>query len=248
MLDYPVTTPENVDFHFTLAGPGTRLLAWLLDACLVLGILTFAGALAAMASLALGGYAQAILGVFTFCVVTGYWIGFEYRWQGRTPGKRLLRLRVVGEGGRRLDLAQVVLRNVLRTADLLPGFGGVGALFMVFHPQHRRLGDLVAGTLVIRERRVPAPERLRSVLGDGSPRVRQRLLPVDARRRLPPAERELLLDLCLRRDELDDQTRMRLFAIIAADLRGRLGLAESAGGLSDEKLVLIATAELYERR
>jgi hypothetical protein len=193
-----------------------------------------------------GGYVQAVLGVFSFLVVTGYWIVFEHRWQGRTPGKRMFGLRVVGERGLRLDLAQIVLRNLLRLVDLMPGFGGIGASFLVLHPEHRRLGDLVAGTVVVRERRVPAPERLRSVLGGG--RIERRLLPVDARRRLTPAEREFLLDLCLRRDALDDRVRMELFKTVAVDLRARLEPREVDNeGLSDEKLVLIATAELYER-
>jgi uncharacterized RDD family membrane protein YckC len=214
------------------------------DLALVSMILFFGATVGAIVSP--GGYVQAVLGVFTFVVVTGYWITFEYRWQGRTPGKRMFGLRVVGERGLRLDLGQIVLRNLLRMVDLMPGFGGIGASFLVLHREHRRLGDLVAGTLVVRERRVPAPERLRSVLG--GVRVKQRLLPMDARRRLTPAEREFLLDLCLRRDALDDRVRMDLFRTVAADLRARLEPDEGdTEGLSDEKLVLIVTAELYER-
>ncbi len=248
MLDHRVTTPENVDFHFTLAGPGTRFLAWVADLLLVGMILTLAGGIAGTASVLVGAYAEAIFAVFSFVVGTGYWIAFEHRWQGRTPGKRLFGLRVVGEQGLRLDLGQVVLRNVLRIVDLVPGFGAVGAAFIALHPEHRRLGDLVAGTLVIRERRVPAPERLRSILGAGPGRVAAKLLPLDARRRLTAEQRDLMLDLCLRRDALDDGTRMQLFATVAADIRDRLDPDEAPfGALSDEKLVLIATGELFER-
>jgi uncharacterized RDD family membrane protein YckC len=249
VLDHRVTTPENVDFHFTLAGPGTRLLAWLADLAIVGSMILLGIGVASVGLVILGGYAEAITGIFTFVVATGYWIFFEHRWQGRTPGKRMFGLRVVGERGLRLDLGQVVLRNVLRLVDLLPGFGALAAGFLVMHPEHRRLGDVVAGTLVIRERRVPAPERLRNILGAGSGRVGAKLLPVDAKRRLTREQCDLLLDLCLRRDALDDAMRMRLFATVATDLRAWLQPAEGPfGALSDEKLVLIATAELFERR
>jgi len=248
VLDHRVTTPENVDFQFTLAGPGTRLLAWCVDLGIVGTIVALASSIASAASVFFSGYAEAILAVFTFVVGTGYWIAFEHRWQGRTPGKRMFGLRVVGQQGLRLDLGQVALRNVLRVVDLLPGFGAVGAAFLVFHPEHRRLGDLVAGTLVVRERRVPAPERIRTILGGGPGRVRAKLLPLDARRRLSAEQRDLMLDLCLRRDVLDDATRMRLFETVATDIRAALDPDEAPfGALSHEKLVLIATAELFER-
>ena len=248
MLDYRVTTPENVDFHFTLAAPGTRMLAWLLDLGIVVTVLILAGGFGAAIASAAGGYADAFMALFSFVWFTGYWIVFEYRWQGRTPGKKIFGLRVVGERGLRLHLGQVVLRNLLRLIDLLPGFGGVGACFLLFHPEHRRLGDLVAGTVVVRERRVPAPDRLRGILDGGGPRSRSRLLPLDAGRRVGFAQRELMLDLCLRRDILEEATRMTLFSEVARDLRVRLDLDERAfGGVSDEKLVLLATSELYER-
>jgi uncharacterized RDD family membrane protein YckC len=245
MLEYPIDTPENVRFHYTIAGPGTRLLAWLLDMVLVvMGFVVLAMVLGLAAAI-VGDYAVAVLVVAGFILQTGYWILFETLWDGRTVGKRAFGLRVVGERGLRLTFGQVVLRNLLRLVDLLPGPGGVAALFMLFGRQHRRLGDLVAGTLVIRERRVPPPERLRGLAGERSKRGVLDL-PADVTRRIPAAERELLLDLCMRRDALDESVRLKLFEDVAADVRERLELTQQAG-ISDEKLVLLLTAELFER-
>jgi uncharacterized RDD family membrane protein YckC len=244
MLDYPVLTPENVRFHHTLAGPGTRLLAWLLDLLVVMGLLGVVGIGFGIAAAIVGDYAGAVYGIVSFVLASGYWIVLEHRWDGRTLGKRALGLRVVGERGLRLTLGQVVLRNLLRLVDLLPGPAAVGALFCTLHPEHRRVGDLVAGTLVVRERRVPAPERIRGAsslaLRGAAP-----VLPPDLRRRVPPAERELLLDLCMRRDALDDGVRLELFATAAARYRDRLGLDQGAE-MSDENLILALTARLFE--
>jgi uncharacterized RDD family membrane protein YckC len=245
MLEYPVTTPENVRFHYTLAGPGSRLLAAGVDFVVVGTALFVLAVIFAFAQSIFGQYAMAVYAVVAFAVGTGYWIVLEQRWHGRTVGKRALGLRVVGERGLRLGLGQVVLRNVLRAVDMLPVLGGVGAALMLLHPEHRRLGDLVAGTLVVRERKIPPPERIRGAFGRGAA-IPGFGLPADAQRRLRAEQREFLLDLCLRRDALDDGVRMRLFHETAAWLRELLGIPQPKS-TSDEKLVLAVTAELWER-
>ena len=246
MLDHPIDTPENVRFHYTIAGPGTRLLAWSLDMLLVAVLFLVLSMILGLASALVGGYAIAALMISGFVLITGYWILLEALWDGRTVGKRAFGLRVVGERGLRLTFGQVALRNLLRLVDLLPGPAGVAALFILLGPQHRRLGDLVAGTLVIRERRVPPPERLRGLTGEGRDAGRKLGLPADLARRIPPAERELLLDLCMRRDALDESVRLQLFGELAEDYRQTLDLSQGIG-VSDEKLVLMVTAELYQR-
>lgn len=246
MLDYPIDTPENVRFHYTLAGPGTRLAAWMLDMVLVVALFMVLAMIFGLASAIFGDYATAAFAIASFVLLSGYWIILELIWDGRTVGKRALSLRVVGERGLRLTLGQVVMRNLVRFVDMLPGPAGTGALCLLLGREHRRLGDLVAGTLVIRERKVPPPERIRSLVGErrrGGPEIK---FPGDLVRRVPPEERELLLDLCMRRDALDDSVRHGLFAEVAVHYRLLLGLPQ-ATGLSDEKLVLLLTAEIFER-
>ena len=246
MLDYPIDTPENVRFHHTLAGPGTRFMAWLIDIVLVVLLLIVLSMIFGVAAAIVGEYATAIFALTSFALFSGYWILLELLWDGRTVGKRALGLRVIGERGLRLTFGQVVLRNLVRFVDMLPLFGGVAACFMLLGREHRRLGDLVAGTVVVRQRRVPPPARIRGLAGERRSGSAELDVGPAALRRVSPAERDLLLDLCMRRDALDDGVRHRLFAEAATRYRERLGLAQQQG-VSDEKLVLLLTAALVER-
>ncbi len=241
MLEYPVVTPENVRFHHVLAGPAARMVALAIDLLLLgLALVTLALVLSAGQSV-FGDYADAVYGLSSFVLGLGYWIGLELRWNGQTPGKRALGLRVVAENGLRLEPAQVILRNVLRFVDLVPGCFGLGGAVALLHPEHRRLGDLVAGTIVIRERRVPPPERLLDAVDEAARRDGPRRIPT---LRLPAAERDLLQELVLRRDTLAPAVRLRLFQAVSARYRQLLGV-ESAAGQSDERFVLeVAAAAL----
>jgi len=211
----------------------------------VLLLMLVFGTVMSLAFLWLGHYALAVYAVGSFLLFLGYWIVLEYRWHGRTLGKRLLGLRVIGELGLPLDFSQVLLRNLLRTVDLLPAGAGVAALFCSLQIHHRRLGDLVAGTLVVRERRPPRPEGI--LKGEGADDLgacRIALaLPADIKRLLGREEREFLLDLCQRRDELLDGVRLPLFSEVAACYRRRFGLHQPRG-ISDEKTVLAICDEL----
>jgi len=190
-----------------------------------------------------GGYADAALGLAAFSVLSGYWILFEFFARGVTPGKRVFGLRVIGDRGLPLTLGQVVLRNLVRFVDLLPGPGTVAALTMVAHPQHKRLGDLVAGTLVIQQRGGRAPERVRGfAAGQGS----VILISAEALTSLSKLERGLIVDLVFRRDSLDDSVRLGLFAEVAEHLRSLPG-GERHATLSDENLVLATSAALIDR-
>jgi uncharacterized RDD family membrane protein YckC len=243
MLEYPVITPENVRFHYRLAGPGTRLVAWLIDMVLVALAMVVISIGYALALPLLGGYANAALGLAGFLLVSGYWIAFEYFATGVTPGKRALGLRVIGDLGLPLTLGQVVLRNLVRFVDLLPGPGTVAAVTMVGHPQHKRLGDVVAGTLVIQERRRGAPEQIRGLSGgEGGGSVVSAL----GLAALSQAERGLIVELSFRRDRLEDSVRLGLFSEVAERLRSLPG-AEVHRALSDENLVLATSAALLDR-
>lgn len=160
---YRVETPEQLGLEYDLAGLGTRGLAALVDAFILsmsawiffcIGIVALAGIVSAVPGLddgITGAIALAILVLLIFTYVWGYYVFFETVWRGQTPGKQWLKLRVVREGGYQITFAQAAIRNIVRLADLLPGFYVVGALVMLFEPRSRRLGDMVAGTLVIRE-------------------------------------------------------------------------------------------------
>ncbi len=152
-----ITTPEGIDVDLQLAGIGSRFLATLLD-LLILAVVAVVGLLLASAVLD-GGVLALVLSVGAFLLLFGYDVLFEVRAAGRTPGKRAAGLRVVTDSGAPVTFVTSAIRNVLRLIDILPGVYGI-AMIAIFVTRHnQRLGDLAAGTLVVRERRAtPGPD------------------------------------------------------------------------------------------
>ncbi len=156
-----VETPEHVRFDFQIAGPAKRFLAWLLDLLIQGGILIVGGIIAMFAGV-MGnvedlstGASTGLFMVFIFVVEWFYFALFEDLWNGRTPGKKILKIKVVREGGYPLTFADALLRNLLRAADampmILPFLGSYAVALIVMGQDHRfrRLGDWVAGTMVV---------------------------------------------------------------------------------------------------
>jgi uncharacterized RDD family membrane protein YckC len=147
-----ISTPEGVDVELTLAGIGSRFIAAIFD-------LLIQGAVLLAAAVALGviggdgtGFARAIFYVVFFLVFFAYDVLFEVRSRGRTLGKRWTGLRVVRSGGRPITFVPSCVRNVMRLVDLLPAFYALGMLSIFVTERNQRLGDLAAGTLIVRER------------------------------------------------------------------------------------------------
>ncbi len=152
-----VETPEHVILDYEIAGLGSRAFATLLDTLLL--TLCLLGVMFLWAwfgdALGLGGsWALALLWVLIFVSMWGYFTFFEGFRNGQTPGKRRAGIRVVSEMGHAVTFGAAALRNLLRVADFLPSFYLLGGAFVAIHPRARRLGDLVAGTVVVRDRPV----------------------------------------------------------------------------------------------
>ncbi|HET9790282.1 MAG TPA: RDD family protein [Candidatus Angelobacter sp.] len=151
-----IDTPEQVHLEFSLAGIGSRFMATLLDSILqlLLYIAVWAGA-ALIASAPLGRLSERwviALVIFAGFVITwGYYAIFESVWKGQTPGKRWAGIRVIKDSGRPITPYEAAARNLVRIIDYLPGFYGVGIVTMLLNDKHRRVGDYVAGTLVVHE-------------------------------------------------------------------------------------------------
>ena len=234
--EHTILTPESVEFSLELAGPVSRFLAALADHVLVaaLAIVVIAGF--ATAGAVLGPLALPLLLIALFVLLNGYFLFFEWRWNGQTPGKRLVGLRVVDDRGLGIDFYQSAARNLLRIVDIMPGFYIIGGTSMWLNVRHKRLGDFAAGTLVVHVRRRVAPgsiiapdEQYNSLQEDGA--LRRRI-----RSRLTPAAKETLLQLCVRRGELELDARQSLFTTAAAYLEELLDLRRESF-LSEEKFV-----------
>jgi uncharacterized RDD family membrane protein YckC len=161
-----ISTPEGVDLELTLAGVGSRFTSAIVDsliqgAIIVALLVLFLG----VGDLG-GGVAQAVFTVVGFALFAGYDITFEVLASGRTPGKRLNGLRVVRTDGSPVTFLTSAVRNLLRIVDIV-GLYAVGIISILVTSKNQRLGDLAAGTLVVRERRAvsAAPAYSRSRAG-----------------------------------------------------------------------------------
>ena len=165
-----IDTPENVTFDYDVAGIGSRFLAALVDTLIVIILQVIVFFTFLLVASRMGDTLDAadptwilgILFVVSFIFFWGYYIFFEILWNGQTPGKRWVGLRVIRVDGTPVTAAEVVIRNLVRTIDMLPGAYGVGVVTMFVNSQSRRLGDLAAGTLVVHDNKTTRLEDLRS--------------------------------------------------------------------------------------
>jgi uncharacterized RDD family membrane protein YckC len=143
-----IATPEGVEVELTLANIGSRFIAGAIDFTIQALVII---ALALLLQPA-GDAGVAIFSSAMFAVIFFYDVLFEVLGRGKTPGKRWTGLRVVRAGGRPITLVPSALRNILRIIDILPGFYGVGMTVIFITDRNQRVGDLVAGTYVLRDR------------------------------------------------------------------------------------------------
>lgn len=233
-----IRTPEGVVFSQELAGPMTRFLAWGIDFLLLLAFVVLLIILLGMFSVISADIAQAAGSLLYFAFSIGYGIVTEWRWRGQTFGKRALRLRVVDIHGLRLTFGQIVVRNLLRFVDMLPGPYLVGGLACLFSARCQRLGDLAANTIVVRIPKLQEPN-LDQLVADkynslrAHPHLEARL-----RQRVSPAEAGIALQALLRRDLLEPRARVELFEELAAHFKGKVAFPpEATDGITDEQYV-----------
>ncbi len=169
-----IETPERVPLEFALASIGNRFLAVAIDHFIqflsmfliawffvsISGIDTAGSSTSAVMS-EMPKWTIAIMILLLFLLFSGFFIFFEWLWNGQTPGKRLLKLRVIREDGRPITLWEAIARNLLRIFDAIPGFVvpiySIGLITIFLNKRDQRVGDIFAGTVVIRERADEAP-------------------------------------------------------------------------------------------
>ena len=162
-----IDTPEQIALELPLAGIGSRFLALTVDtllqvaavvAIVIVGAIIASGSTAAnlpgvdrFFSQTIGAIVMVLL---PFCLYWGYFAFFEILWQGRTPGKRVAGIRVIHQSGRPMTSIECIGRNLMRGVDILPGMYGVGLICMMCNKQNKRVGDFIAGTIVVHDKAI----------------------------------------------------------------------------------------------
>jgi uncharacterized RDD family membrane protein YckC len=218
-----IATPEGVEIELTLAGLGSRFIAAMFDFAVRLLPLLAVFILLDPA----GATGAAIFALIDFGMTFFYYVLFEVLGGGRTPGKRWTGLRVVRSGGSPVTFVRSMLRNVLRIVDFLPAFYLVGMLAIFITNQNQRLGDVAAGTLVVRDRHGDrrlgdAPQELATY--DPGPAVNWDVSAVSAN------DVATVRAFLTRRYSIDDRARAALASELAGRLRPLVG-----GAAEDDK-------------
>lgn len=254
-----VNTPESVDLKLELAGLGSRFLAVAIDTLIQMAVLLLILLVALLAgwvdpnvtaqaektmesSLGIALLLLAVWLLFYF-----YYVLFEVAWEGQTPGKRLAGLRVLDRSGRPASAGALVIRNLVRLVDSLPmpiAYPG-GVISFLSTPLGQRLGDLAAGTIVMRERRMRLPEPGK-IPGHRQARVSH--VPPDTAAiaatisRVTPEELDLVRQFLTRRGQLRWDIRSNLAARVANRVAMRMGYTKT-GGHPEDFLEAVLQAE-----
>ncbi len=215
-----IDTPEQIPLEFSLAGVGSRALAMMLDGLIVVLIFVFLLIIGAFLIGGLGlfsssasNWAAAIFGLLFFLLNWGYFAISEILMKGQTFGKRQLNLRVIKDSGAPIGAYEAIGRNLLRAVDWLPVFYGVGIVAALLNKQNKRLGDMVAGTVVVHER--PLAE-MQPILSVPARPAAEAPVSVYNSSRLTLDELQLIEAFLQRRYELPPQLRIQTAIQIAA--------------------------------
>ncbi|MFL7793662.1 MAG: RDD family protein [Anaerolineae bacterium] len=260
VIDYhlSIDTPENVVFDYSVSGIGSRFLAALVDTLIIL-LLQIVVLLASVLLISplinleswdsdMPVWIFAIFGLISFALLWGYYIFFEVLWNGQSPGKRWVGLRVIRTDGTPITFTESVIRNLVRLVDFMPAYYGVGVVTMFINAQSRRLGDLAAGTLVVYDHPTVTLESLQT-----KPKWSERPQPSATTDLNLPIERLTDRDIQMAEDFLNRQqefakspsTRAAVAHRIAQALLRRMEVGAEQMGMKTAEELILAVVQLY---
>ncbi len=249
-------TPESIELEFALGGIGSRAFAWVIDQTLLslgLFILWYLGSaiyvylviptvtedFGSEAFNTMHLWVSAVSGLLTYALSNGYFIGFETFWRGQTPGKRWAKIRVIQDNGKPVGLRESAIRSLIAPLELILFF--IGVIFITFGKSEKRLGDLVAGTLVIQDEKRQGDRQPTVELHFGErSQVTAQTLIREARLEELTADQYLILrDFLGYRTQLEAPIRKQVTVDLASQLRQIIAPPESTSGLNflDEELL-----------
>jgi uncharacterized RDD family membrane protein YckC len=248
-------TPESVELEFTLAGIGNRAFALLIDYLVwivILIIFLFVWAIFALqlndlleqlvGSDRLQLWSLAILILGGFFIYVGYFVFFETLWQGQTLGKRFAKIRVIRDDGRTLGLPQATLRSLLRPID--DSFF-IGAFLIMLTAKEKRLGDLIAGTIVIQAEQAVSPANF--PISDVALHLSQRLPNISNLPSMLPDDFAVIREYLQRRNAMESKARAELSSQLATQVKNIIDLEKIPEGISAD-LFLEAVYLAYQQQ
>jgi uncharacterized RDD family membrane protein YckC len=241
-----VRTPESIAFHYELAGLGSRFLAvaidWVIQVFVAFGLFIGFGFAAAGINRALSSLhlkpsqTDSVITAgeifLVFLIFFGYFIAFEAWWNGQTPGKRAIGIRVVRDGGYPIGFTESVIRNLIRIIEVALFAYGVSAISAIMSASNKRLGDLAAGTIVVRDSSFEVSNPARWLQGDADPAPS---MGVSGAAALTKDEVSVVHRYLERRSQLEPAVAEQLAHRVAASLRPKLG--PDAAELDDQELL-----------
>lgn len=243
-------TPESVELEFTLAGIGNRALALTID-YLIWGITMIvvlicwailSSQIAIFQDKSLQQWVGAIAFLIGFAIYVGYFVYFETLWQGQTPGKRRTKIRVICDDGRPVGLQQAALRALLRPID---DIFSIGAWFIILGAREKRLGDWLAGTLVIQEESAVASASF--PISTDAQAISDRLLANTNIAALIADDFAVIREYLQRRKAMNSEAKLRLGKQLASQIRTIIQLENPIAGTTDD-LFLEAIYLAYQQQ
>lgn len=242
-----VIAPERVELSYELAGIGSRFLANLIDTllqvlaiALIVGIFLILGLGGVLKNIFAVRYAHwmvALMILAGFSILWGYYIYFEVMFNGQSPGKKLIRIRVLRDGGFPITVTEAMIRNLMRFVDFLPAYYALGVIVMFFNRQYKRLGDFAAGTIVVKERRFSLPRV--TVSGEKSCDLHIDIRP------LTEEDYTLISEYMSRRSQFDLKTREGFSRKLSLPFMKKLGLDGLPSQVESHEDFLEALATRY---
>jgi uncharacterized RDD family membrane protein YckC len=240
-----IDTPEQIALELPLAGIGSRSLACVIDSLIQIALafliflislgltLAFPGSSSLVKSI---GIAAMIL--VLFFLIWGYFALFEIIWNGQTPGKRIAGIRVIKESGRPITPVESIGRNLVRIIDFLPAFYALGLISMMLNKRNKRLGDFVAGTLLIHDKPV---KNISPVWNPNAISAATDSQALDSQATQIPSEMLVLIETYLtRRYELQASVRFKMAEQIVSMIKDKTGIERAAEQSNDTFLESLA--------
>ncbi|BAS56977.1 RDD family protein [Leptolyngbya boryana NIES-2135] len=247
-----VRTPESVELEFTLAGIGNRTIALIVDyliwGALLIGVLMVWLILSVQIQQYFPNtrniemWLTAISILLSFAIYTGYFVLFETLWQGQTPGKRYTKIRVIRDDGQPVGATQAILRALVRPID---DIAFIGMLLIILTKREKRLGDWIAGTLVVQEQRPISSANFK--LSPEADSLANQLVATQNVAVLLPDDFAVIREYLQRRSMLDNRAKNDLSLKLARQVRDLLEMKELPFEMTAD-LFLEAVYLAYQRQ